>query len=534
MRKRLISTALSIVVTGMTILPAATVFTAYAAGNETGVYINEIESDDPSGGNDWIEIINTGKSDINIGNWFVSDDKGLDCVSNGSTRKIPPKTVLKAGAVMVLENSINFDFGLGKNDTASLYDANSTLLDTYTYTGHAVGTYSRVPDGTGGFLDQAATKNARNIVSGGGEAPDYTVKSTLVINEVNSSPDDWVELMNTGNTDLNLCGYEIRDNSNDHRWKFPDGSVIRAGSLLVVDAKDTCLIYDDQSGTYVSDTFAAAIGIGSGDSIRLYDKGGKLLDACSWTEHASYNSNAALASLGRYPDGTGSFCITKETKGLSNDWYKPQIVINEVESNGDDTDWVEIMNIGTATVDISGWYLLDNDQVGHAADITPIADGTMLDPGEWFVLNQNAHFTFGLGKADQVTVFNKSGAEIANYSWTAHASGVYARIPDGTGDFANFATSTQGKANIVINPVVLNEIQSKDKKGGPDWVELANPTGEILNISGIVIKDSDDTHEYVIPDGTVIPANGFIVIDALPLVTDLAKGIPSVCTKTAT
>lgn len=27
-----------------------------------------------------------------------------------------------------------------------------------------------------------------------------------------------------------------------------------------------------------------------------------------------------------------------------------------------------------------------------------------------------------------------------------------------------------------------------------------------------MIKDDDDTHEYIIPEGTVIPANGFIVI----------------------
>ena len=59
-----------------------------------------------------------------------------------------------------------------------------------------------------------------------------------------------------------------------------------------------------------------AIGIGSGDSIRLYDNEGNLLDEYSWTEHASYEGDEALASFGRYPDGTGSFVLTKETKGV--------------------------------------------------------------------------------------------------------------------------------------------------------------------------------------------------------------------------
>ena len=80
-------------------------------------------------------------------------------------------------------------------------------------------------------------------------------------------------------------------------------------------------VYDDQTGAYVAGEFEAAIGIGSGDSIRLYDKEGNLLDEYSWTEHASYEGDAALASFGRYPDGTGSFGLMKETKGTKNDWY---------------------------------------------------------------------------------------------------------------------------------------------------------------------------------------------------------------------
>lgn len=50
-----------------------------------------------------------------------------------------------------------------------------------------MGTYSRVPDGTGEFIDQAATKGTLNIVEEE-EKPEYK----LVLNEVNSSPDDWV------------------------------------------------------------------------------------------------------------------------------------------------------------------------------------------------------------------------------------------------------------------------------------------------------------------------------------------------------
>lgn len=479
-----------------------------ASEDENTVFINEIESNDTVTGIDWIEIINTGNSDVDISGWFVSDDKGLERVEDNKEWRIPDDTVLKAGEILVIEHDVVLsNLSLGKNDTVTLYDSNNTILDSYTYTGHAVGTYSRVPDGTGEFVDQEPTKGELNIVE-----KEELPKHKLVINEINSAPDDWVELINIGTGEIDLSGYEIRDNSNDHRWKFDDGTKLPAGELIVVEANTPGLVYDDQSNTFVTGEFQEAIGIGSGDSIRLYDRDGNILDEYSWTEHASYEGNEALASFGRYPDGTGSFVLMKETKGAKNDWYKPQIVINEVESNGDETDWVEVYNVGTTTVDISGWYLYDDDPVGHAADIKPVAEGTLLNPGEFYVFDQNSHFTFGLGKADQVTIFNKAGLSIAEFAWETHADGVYARIPDGTGDFVDFPTSTKGKANIVTNPVILNEIQSNDANGGFDWIELANPTGEVLDISGIVIKDNDDSHQYTIPEGTVIPENGFLVL----------------------
>ncbi|MEE0967492.1 MAG: lamin tail domain-containing protein [Bacilli bacterium] len=478
------------------------------ASESSSILINEVESSDASGGNDWVEIINISDTDIDISGWYITDDKGKERVDESSTYPLIENTTLKAGEVLVLEETVNFDFGLGTGDTVTLYNANGEQVDTYSWSGHAAGTYSRTS--TGEFVDQAPTKGAVNTISDS-EEEDNTTKSQLVINEVNSSPDDWVEIMNIGNTAIDLSEYEIRDNSDDHRWRFNSGTQIKAGSLLLVKADTTGLVFDDSTDTYVEGVFDEAIGIGSGDSIRLYDNQGILLDSHSWSEHANVNGDES-ASWGRYPDGTGSFVLMPETPGVQNRWYAPSIVINEVESNGGDTDWVEVYNAGTADVDISGWYLYDNDPTGHINDIIPVAEGTVLKPGEFYVFDSNTHFTFGLGKADSVTIYNKDGAVVDSYSWNTHANGVYARIPDGTGEFVDFETSTKGKANVVVNPVILNEIQSNDPNGGCDWIELANPTSEPLDISGLVIKDDDDLHEYIIPEGTVISANSFLVI----------------------
>lgn len=475
---------------------------------EKTIVINEVESDAPNKGNDWVEITNIGTEAVDISGWYLTDDKGEKRKTDGETTALAQDTILKPGEFLVLEETVDFTFGLGKADTAILYNAKGEEADSYAYTSVAAGTWSRQADGS--FADAQATPGKENAAPSA--STPTTPAATLVLNEINSSPDDWVELMNTGTETLDLSGYELRDNSDDHRWRFPEGSTLDAGKLLVVDAKSAGQIYDDQTKTYVEGTFEAAIGIGSGDSIRLYAKDGTLLDEYSWTEHASYEGDAAKASYGRYPDGTGAFRLTKETKGAANECYASTVAINEVESNGDATDWVEIINTGTQTVDISGWYLLDNDPVGHKADVTPVAQGTTLEPGALYVFDQNKDFTFGLGKADKATIYDASGNVVAEYEWTSHANGVYARIPDGTGEFQDFATATKGKKNKVVNPVVINEVQSNDPDGKPDWIELANPTSETLDISGLVLKDSKDKNPYTIPDKTTIPANGFLVI----------------------
>ena len=507
---------LSILLAAAMLLPSQAPAADIAPETQTqqpSIVISEVESDAPKKGNDWVEITNIGTEPVEISGWYLTDDKGEERKTEGKTTPLEAGTTLKPGAYFVFEDTVHFDFGLGKADTAILYDANGEQIDSYTYTSVAVGTWSRQSDGS--FADVEATKGTANAAPAAPEPsqPEPSAKPALALNEINSSPDDWVELMNTGTETLDISGFELRDNSDDHRWRFPEGSTLAAGALLVVDAKSSGLVYDDQMKNFTEGTFEAAIGIGSGDSIRLYDKDGNLLDEYSWTEHASYDGDAANASYGRYPDGTGAFRLMAETKGQNNTVpYASPIVINEVESNGDMTDWVEIMNVGTQSVDISGWYLLDNDPVGHKADVTPVPNGTALTPGALYVFEQNKDFTFGLGKEDKAAIYDGDGSIIAEYEWAAHANGVYARIPDGTGEFQDFATATKGKKNKVVSPVVINEVQSNDPNGGPDWVELANPTDEVLDISGLVLKDNKDKDPYTIPDGTTIPANGFLVI----------------------
>ncbi|MFT5191521.1 MAG: hypothetical protein ACI957_004561, partial [Verrucomicrobiales bacterium] len=65
----------------------------------------------------------------------------------------------------------------------------------------------------------------------------------------------------------------------------------------------------------------------------------------------------------------------------------------------------------------------------------------------------------------------------------------------------------------VPNSVVINEILSHSHENAPDWIELFNSSATPVDISGWFVSDSKgDLEKYRIPEGTVIAANGYLVL----------------------
>ncbi|MDZ4259901.1 MAG: lamin tail domain-containing protein [Gemmatimonadales bacterium] len=245
------------------------------------VRINEIESSGGTPG-DWVELINNGPAVVDLSGYVFRD--------NNDTRgyTIPLGTTIAPGGYLVLDEA-QFGFGLGSADAARLFvPGGVTLLDSHSWAEHAATTLGRCPNGTGAFMTTASiTKGSLNDCG----APAVTVK----LNEIESSggiPGDWVELINLGNTPVDLSGYFFRDNDDTRTFTLPAGSIIAPGGYLVLD--------EAQFG----------FGLGSADAARLFAPDGvTLLDSHSWTEHAA-------TTLGRCPNGTGAFVTTQVvTKG---------------------------------------------------------------------------------------------------------------------------------------------------------------------------------------------------------------------------
>ncbi|MBS3180273.1 MULTISPECIES: lamin tail domain-containing protein [unclassified Pseudoclavibacter] len=200
------------------------------------------------------------------------------------------------------------------------------------------------------------------------------------------------------------------------------------------------------------------------------------------------------------------------------------VVINEVESDGDTTDWIELVNTGDAPVDLSGWAVKDNDDTRDFR----FAAGTSIQPGAYLVVD-DTQFGFGLGKEDQARIFDAAGVLVDAHSWAQHADVSYARLPDGVGDFVQTTASSKAAANDVeaaTGAVVFNEIESSGGEPG-DWVELFNPGVGAIDLSGYVLTDNspeDETHRFLLPEGTTLQAGAYLVVEEADFAFGLGGG----------
>jgi hypothetical protein len=126
----------------------------------------------------------------------------------------------------------------------------------------------------------------------------------IVINEINynSSPEkdtkDWVELLNIGNTSINLKNWNLSDGLPVDGYTFPDDIIVTPGNYIVVCRDMTAfrLIHPE----IINSLGDFGFGLGStGDDINLFDADGNLVDFVNYTPNAPWpvDANGTGASI---------------------------------------------------------------------------------------------------------------------------------------------------------------------------------------------------------------------------------------------
>ncbi len=130
--------------------------------------------------------------------------------------------------------------------------------------------------------------------------PDSTAE-TIIINEINYHPStnfdpgEWVELLNNADHAINLADWIFKDSSAGNGFTIPKGVVLQPGEFLVL-CHDTSLFRDcfPEAGK-ISGNFGFNLS-NSGESIRIYDQFGDLIDAVDYTDEMPWPT---------LPDGSG-------------------------------------------------------------------------------------------------------------------------------------------------------------------------------------------------------------------------------------
>lgn len=336
----------------------------------------------------------------------------------------------------------------------------------------------------------------------------------LQISEVVTNGDpvaDWAELYNPGDTDLNIGGWTAVDGGNKSvAIKFPSDAVVPARGYYA--------FYTEKNHTPDG---SEGFGLGKKDELTIRDASGAKVDSQSWKEHAEILGGTKTSWI-RVGDKLEK--SLRPTRAEANEPLR--VVINEVVSNGAESDWVELVNPTDSDVNIQGWTAVDDDPK-HAPIVLP---DEVIPSGGYYVFDTETGFTpdgskgFGLGNGDEVNLSDASGNLLESFTYTEHAkhNGVntsWGRIPDMTGSFAVTGKATRGAANVAVvedqaaipldSPVVINEIESNGDAFG-DWVELYNTGDKAVDISGWLVLDDDDNHEpLVIPAGTELQPESF-------------------------
>lgn len=176
----------------------------------------------------------------------------------------------------------------------------------------------------------------------------------------------------------------------------------------------------------------------------------------------------------------------------------PNVVINEVESNGDpEGDWVELANTDpNSSVDVSGWGIVDDDD-DH--DPITLPEGTEIESGGYLVVHTEPDF--GLGSDDTVTLTDPEGEDVDETTWAGHAATTWGRVPDMTGEFNVTGEPTKGLRNV-----------ESDGENDGSTTEFAHDPLEIgdVELTGDYVEDFEEEDMSGIdfgPDGTAYVVN---------------------------
>jgi hypothetical protein len=292
---------------------------------------------------------------------------------------------------------------------------------------------------------------------------------SIVMNEINyNSPieydtDDWIELYNYTNSDIDLSGWILKDETSGNNFTFPNNTIIKANDYFVI-CQDTLKFKQ-----YFNDaTHLGNISFGldnAGELLTLFDNGMNVIDSVRYDDKSPWPEDAdglgfTLSLIKPYldnavPENWISSYLAGGSAGKSNEYVAEHknIFINEFcaindrfnsDEFGEFNDWIELFNAGNEAVNIAGLYMTDNFSSPRKFRFPNINPGLTTIPSKGYLLiwadNDTEqgilHLNFKLdGEIEQIGLIEANGEDfIDSISYIKqYPDTTFGRIPDGTG-----------------------------------------------------------------------------------------------------
>jgi Lamin Tail Domain/Putative Ig domain len=279
-------------------------------------WLNEVQSDNVSGPTDgagqhdpWIELYNSSASPVSLDGYFLANQYD----NNLTQWPFPAGTALAPGEFKVvwvdgdsaqsspseLHASFRLTSSTGAVALVRLVGGAPQITDYLNYKGlKADQSYGDVPDGESykRAVFTSVTPGAANIA----RPVDVYINEWLAANTasvadpVDGNFEDWFELYNAGEEEVDLTGYYLTDNLNNKtQFQIPSGYVIPARGFLLVWA-DNEPYQNAVSTQQLHVNFALSQ---TGESIGLFSPAGISVD------EVTFGSQTNDVSQGRFPDG---------------------------------------------------------------------------------------------------------------------------------------------------------------------------------------------------------------------------------------
>lgn len=395
------------------------------------VVINEIMADNGSvlevAGDfpDWVELRNATAAPVDIGDWSLTDATTLP-------RKfvLPVGTTIPANGTLLIycddrTNSPGLHTGFGlsdKGETLTLFNglAGGVVVQDQVVFGLQLRDRSigRVPDVTGAFTLTTPTPLEPNVAVTLGTAGTLKINEWSALNgDSTQDPDvDWLELYNPDPLPVALGGLVLTDQT-----VVPATNQALTALSFVDGSGFVDFIADDEVDP--ADNVNFKLSSTSGDRILLYQA-----DRSTLIDSVNFGPQTLNISQGRLPDGSDNivfFRTNQPTRAASNFLPLTNVVINEVLTHTDPPleDAIELLNISSAPVDISHWWLSNSRDEPKKFRIPP---GTVLPAGGFIVFYEGIGTTSGFnpsgtGNSPDFTLNSAHGDEV--HLFTGDADG---------------------------------------------------------------------------------------------------------------